>query len=251
MQINEIENKLKNKYPAELCSAILGAYLKSIAEFRKHNWKYSASEIGAFIENSFRIVQYITQGKYTPINKQMPTFNQSLLNTFENAPTTIDESFRIIIPRILYSMYCIRNKRGVIHPNAINPNRMDSQLLNNSAKWILAELYRLSICTNFESAENIINSIMDKEIDIIWDNGNCLRILDTKIATKNKILCLLYIENKQTSDKLQFSIEYKNKSNFKKILNQLHTQRLIEYQNEECILTPIGERKAEEIFNKK
>ena len=251
MQTSDIEIKLKNKYPAELCSAILDSYIKSIAELRKHNWKYSANEMGAFIENSFRIIQYITLGNYNPINKQMPTFNQSLLNTFENATTSINESFRIIIPRVLYAMYCIRNKRGAIHPNNINPNRMDAQLLINSAKWVLAELYRLSISSDFEVAEKVINSIMDKEIDIIWDSGRCLRILDTKMTTKNKILCLLYIKNNQSVDSLQISIEYKNKSDFKKVLKQLHAQRLIEYVDEECILTPVGERKAEEIFNNK
>lgn len=249
MQISDIELNLKNKYPAELCSAILVSYLKSITEFRKHNWKYSANEIGAFIENSFRIIQYITQGSYTPINKQMPTFNQSLLNTFENASVSINETFRIIIPRILYGMYCIRNKRGAIHPNGIDPNRMDAQLLNNNAKWILAELYRMSIDSEFEEAEKIIESIMNKEIDMIWDNGKCLRILDTKMSTKNKILCLLYIKNNQNVNSLQVSIEYKNKSDFKKILRQLHTQRLIEYAEEECILTPLGEIKAQEILN--
>ena len=249
MQISEVQKSLEMKYPAELCSYVLTSYAKSIAEFRKHNWKYSTNEMGEFIENSFRIIQFMTNETYTPINTRMPIFNQDLLTAFENVSSKINESFRIIIPRVLYSMYCIRNKRGAIHTNGVSPNRMDALLLNNSAKWVLAEFYRLSVNTDFENAEKIINSIMDKEIDIVWDNGKCLRILDTKMTAKNKILCLLYVKNNQNSDSLQASIEYKNKADFKNILKQLHAQRLIEYSNEECILSPQGERLAEKLFD--
>ena len=65
------------------------------------------------------------------------------------------------------------------------------------------------------------------------------------MTAKDKVLCLLYIKDGQSASELQSNIEYKNTSNFRRILNALHNEKLIEFSNEKCMLSPIGIQKVE------
>ena len=167
----------------------------------------------------------------------------------ENHSSTISEVYRVIIPRCLYSMYCLRNKRGIIHKSQIDPNKMDAMMLISDMKWVFAELFRLVSNLSFDETLECIESIIARESSIIWDNGTTLRILDTRMKTKDKIICLLYIRNNQTEEELRTSVEYKNSSDFRKRLRELHTNRLIEFGSGKCILSPLGVTKAEEILS--
>lgn len=247
MQINDIKSILINEYPEDLVDIIIKCYLKALTEYRKGNWKYVGVEIGQFIEVCRRIIEYKLNNSYIPLDKKLKIFNEEELKSFENKYGK--EEYRIIIPRILYSSYSIRNKRGMIHQNHISPNYMDATLLINNAKWIFAELVRLSsLDIDFNKANELIDSIITKENSIIWEVNGKIRILNTRIDTKNKILCILYYKDNQTDSFLCDMLEYKNFSRFKNILKKLHKERLIEYDSNNCLLSPIGIKEAEEIL---
>lgn len=246
METNNIKDILINEYPEELVDSILECYLKALTEYRKGNWKYVGTEIGQFIENCRRMIEYKLNNSYTPLCQILSNFNEKELKNLENESGQVE--YRIIIPRLLYSLYAIRNKRGMIHTSHINPNYMDATLLINNVKWILSELVRLSSNIDFDKSNELINSIMSKENNIIWEVNGKIRILNTKIDTQNKILCLLYYKDNQTDSFLCDMLEYKNFSRFKNILKKLHKERFIEYDNTNCILSPKGKLKAEEIL---
>lgn len=148
-------------------------------------------------------------------------------------------------------MYCIRNKRGMIHINNINPNRMDASYLINSSKWILAELIRITSNIDFEIAMKIIDDILHKTIPYVWKNNDIVRVLNTKLNVKERILILLYSEDKMDFEKLFNCIEYKNKTIFKKYILELHKSRYLEFgSNEQCIILPNGIKYVEEILKK-
>jgi hypothetical protein len=195
------------------------------------------------------MIEYQLDSKYTPLSDKLKNFNEKILAEYENHDSKYPEEYRIIIPRCLYAMYCLRNKRGMIHKNHIDPNRMDATVLLNNTKWVLAELFRLVSKLSFEDTESVINTIICKETAMVWNNGICLRILDTKMSAKNKVLCLLYIKDGQTDTELRNAIEYKNITDFKKLLKSLHKDRLIEYLNSKCLISPLGIEIAEKLLS--
>lgn len=248
MERIQIQNLLKKEIPEELIDNLLEHYQKANNEFLKENWDYVGNEIGKFIEVAFRIVQNRTLKQYTLMNEKLPIISEGFLKTFEQS-NNANEEYRIIIPRVLYSMYCIRNKRGMIHINNINPNRMDALYLINSSKWILAELIRITSNIDFEIAMEIIDEILDKTIPYIWKNNDIVRVLNTKLNVKERILAILYSEDKMDFEKLFNCIEYKNKTIFKKYILELHKARYIEFDsNEQCIILPNGIKYIEEIL---
>ena len=154
------------------------------------------------------------------------------------------------MPRILFSMYCLRNKRGAVHLSNIDPNEIDATLLLQQTKWFLAEIVRLSSNLSFDETVELIKQITCKEIEIVWDTGDSIRILKNDLTTAQKVICLLYYKDNQTDEELFDNTEYKNFSLFKnRILKDLHQKRLIEYTNQDCKISPLGIKEAETIFN--
>lgn len=250
MTKSDIKNTLTIVYPTELVESLLTSYENALAEYKKEHWQYFGNEIGQFVEVARRMIEYQLDNRYTPLANKLANFNERILTAWENYDSKFSEVYRIVIPRCLYSMYCLRNKRGMIHKSHIDPNRMDATVLLSNMKWVLAEIFRQVSTMSFEETEEIVNSIICKESSVVWDTGNCLRILDTKMSCKNKVLCLLYMKNGQSDTDLQKSIEYKNTTEFKRVLRTLHKEKLIEYADSKCILSPTGLIKAETLLTK-
>ncbi|MBR3150035.1 MAG: hypothetical protein IKF64_07685 [Eubacterium sp.] len=249
MIIEDIKQCFKTYYPDELINGIIDNYEKALKQYRLENWQYCGNEIGQFVEIARRMIEYDLTGNYTPLNKKLANFNQTELNKMENASSNIDETFRIIIPRRLHSMYCIRSKRGMIHKGKIDPNKMDASVLLQDAKWILAEFFRMCTSYSIDKSEEIISSIIYKDSPLIWDTGGTLRVLETKMPAKNQVLCLLYTKNSQSDVDLCEAIEYSNFAVFKSsVLKKLHISRLIEYKNGICKLSPLGIQEAEKLL---
>lgn len=248
MTRSDIQSILVATYPDELIDPMLTSYENALREYRKGNWQYFGNEVGQFVEMVRRILEYQLDSIYTPLTEKLSIFNEKVLTSYEQHDKSVSEVYRVVIPRCLYSMYCIRNKRGMIHKSQISPNKMDASLLLANMKWVLAELFRMVSTMSFEETESAVNSIMNKETTIIWNTGTVLRVLDTKMVSKDKVLCLLYMQDGATDTELQKSIEYKNSTDFKKILRDLHRDKLIEYDAPKCLLSPLGIKRAETLL---
>ena len=206
--------------------------------------------MGRFVEVAIRMVELKTEGKYTNLKDKLAILNENRLKQFEQSQITNIISFRILIPRQLYSMYTIRNKRGMIHVNEIAPNYMDSTLLVNISKWVLAEFIRNSIKMNYDEAMKIIENIIIKENELIWMEDEIFKILDKSITLEEKILCILYYRNKINEEQLFKLSEYSNITMFRKKLKSMHLEQKINYNKEKIMISPIGIRIAEDQLNR-
>lgn len=174
------------------------------------------------------------------MSQQLPQFNSKVLNQWENSQISGSEIFRVVLPRILFGMYCLRSKRGAIHLSHIDPNESDATMLLYQVKWIVTELIRVSSNLSFDETTYIIKQIITKENTIVWNTGKKIRILKS-IPAQQQVLCLLYSSGSLTDKELFEYIEYTNFSVFKtRILKNLHKKRFIEYEIPNCILSPIG-----------
>jgi hypothetical protein len=240
---------LQNFYGEDLAEAIIDSY-KDIEEgFIFKKWKLSELDASHFVENIRRIIEKELFGTDIPIGINLKKFDDQELTRYENASS--DDSFRILVPRVLKSVYGLRNKRGVGHPGKVSPNRIDATYIFYSVKWILCEIVRLKTNLPIEQTEEIIDSLIERKIDLIWDEGDTLRVLNNKIKTENQILILLYCKGVLSNKKLMESIEYTNFSVFCRILKSLHKKRYVEYSpNGDCKILPPGVAYIEEIIIK-
>src|ERR1041385_8521434 len=122
-----IESILKAGHPSDVVDALLTAYKEIESNYALRKWKASELDSGHFVEASRRLIENSLFGNYTPIGQSLPNFNDTVITRYENAAG--DESYRILIPRVLKAIYNIRNKRGVGHVGPVSPNEMDSTLI--------------------------------------------------------------------------------------------------------------------------
>lgn len=241
-------DELGKAYPNKLVLALLAAYSEIEINYSLGKWKASELDSGHFVEASRRILEHVLFGSHTPINKSLPGFSDSVIKKYEQASG--DESYRMLIPRALKSIYNIRNKRGVGHLSDISPNEMDATYILNTSKWVLAEFLRLSSGQDPKVTQDAIAGIVEKKIGLIWKHEDITRILNEKISTRNQVLIILFDATEVNIETAQNITEYKNTTNFKKILKRLHSERFIEFDGARCRITPKGITEAEKIINK-
>jgi hypothetical protein len=244
--IEKVSNDLKSKLPSDLVDALLASY-----DELKQNYyigKHEPSELngGKFCEACIRILQHETNsGNYIPIGISIPDLIGKFRD-FEKLPAiSINESFRIHIPRVLITIYNIRNKRGVGHLGGdVNPNSADASLLVACADWTMAELFRVYYQCPLEEAQSIVNALVQRRLDLVHEIENVKRVLLPSLSQRNQTILLLssIYPNKVSTDELVKWIEPGNKSRYQNsVLRQLHRDRLIEYNNSGwCTILPTG-----------
>lgn len=247
MSTQPIKAILVTKFSNELVDALLNAYIEVVTNYRIEKWKPSELDAGHFVEISRRIIETEIFGSSKSLSESLGSFNQQVLNRYESASG--DESFRILMPRVLFSVYCVRNKRGVGHISSISPNKLDATFILNAVKWVLAELVRLSGASNPDEAYEVASFILERDIDLIWDDGESFMILDKKLKADQKVLLSLYKKDRVTLGELQTLVEYKNKTNFRKVCEKLRSEKLIDITSDKiCKLSPLGIQSAESII---
>lgn len=211
------------------------------------SWKTSELDAGHFVESVRRLIEFKLFGKYTPITKGLPPFNDKTMLSYANSSG--DDSYRIHIPRALLTIYGIRNKRGVGHLSNVSPNHLDATFILSSVKWILAEIVRINSSYQPDETSKIVDHIVDRSVEGIWETSDITRILVDGLSLKEQIIFLLYTTDKNFDQQIIEIIEYKNQAYFKRTLKQLHSSRFIEYRTSgECLISPKGNAYAEDII---
>ena len=248
-----MEAKVKSVLAAASDATVSNLIVDAFKEVEKHfylkAWKTCELDSGHFVEGVRRFLEYRLFGAYTAVGKNLSTFNEQELKRYENQ-TTANESYRIHIPRLLFGVYGIRNKRGVGHVSAVAPNYMDSVYVLSCCKWVLAEIVRLvSGLTPIETAQ-LIDKVVERNIEGIWEENGNRRIIAQHLKTiEETILFALFDRSPQSTKELQQIVEVKTDRYFMKKLQMLHDAKLITLGADKvCVLSPLGRRDAERII---
>lgn len=244
----QVRQIISSGYTADIADEILKSYAEIEDNFVLGKWKASELDAGHFVESVRRLLELQLTGTYTPFAAQLSRFSDVVLRQYENA-TGHNDSYRMLIPQALKSMYSIRNKRGVGHVAGVSPNEMDATFILYSAKWVLAEIVRLNSTLSLGETQTLISQIVEREVSVLWKAENFTRVLSTKLRARDKVLVLLFDSSPRSDSELREIIEYSNATKFKNLLRELHRERLIEYRGGECFISPRGSIAAEQIIH--
>lgn len=236
--------------PLELVENLLTEYLsikQSLILAR-----YSPSELtgGRFAECVLRIIQHLSNPPYTPFGISLNS--ESIIGQAAQN-TSIHESMRFYIPRLARVLLDVRNRRNVAHVGGdVDPNYSDSLLVSQVSDWILVELIRFYYNCSIDEARKTVASVNQVHIPVIFNANGFLKVQNSALAARDKVLVLLYYKNPDNTSEgdLQKWTKYKNVTTFRKgILGSLDDEALIHYENGECILTPKGVLHVERNLN--
>lgn len=190
MQI--VASGLKKNFPAKLIDELLTAYEEAKQNFYIGGLRLSAVEGGRFCEAAFRLLEHVSTGKTTPLNRQLDTDKLILmLSNFRSAAHP--DSIRIHIPRALRVVYDIRNKRDAAHlADGIDPNLQDATLVVSVLDWITAEFVRTYHGVTADEAQGIIEMLVTRRVPVVQDFDGFLKVLNTSLRASEYVLLILY-----------------------------------------------------------
>lgn len=245
-----VRHDLGGTYPSALVDELLRTYLEIRRNFVLGHHEPAELNGGKFCEVLVRILEFEKDRRYTPLTSQIHDVGGTF-RRFESV-TTIPEALRAHLPDLGRFVYGIRNKRGVGHVGGdVNPNKGDSALLSLSADWVLAELLRLHYQCDLATAQHIVDTLVQRDIPIVYTVGQMKRVLNTDLSFKDQVLLLLSTEfpGGVEDHRLKEWTEYANITDFRRrVLRELHRDRMIEYSATGlCTIMPPGLERVDAI----
>ena len=236
---------------AKLRGKLIEAYLELKRAHFEARYDLAGLNAGKFCEIALRIAQQRVLGKSVPLGKRIPNFADECRALVTSPTAAAPESIREIIPRALVFLYTVRNKRGIGHVGGdVDANRVDTLTMFQTSDWIVCELVRLFHGFSLEEAQDLVDALSTRQSPLIWEVGGKKRVLRTGLSAAEEVLLLLYADDQMAvlTEDLCSWVEYSNPSVFrKKVLQKLHTDRLVEYDAESELvhLSPKGVAKVE------
>lgn len=229
--------------PLELRRELLSTFDDIVGHFRAGRWEPSELNGGKFCEIVHSILRGHVDGAY-PKKSSKPKNMVDACKDLEKA-AGFPRSIRIQIPRMLVSLYEIRNNRNVGHVGGeVDPSHMDSVCVLSMARWILADLVRVFHDLSADEATTIVEALSTRDVAAVWDVAGKKRVLDPGLSAHDAMLLLLYGAAGPVSDgDLIDWLEYGNASRFKsQVLGGAHKKRLVEYDRKAgaVVLSPLG-----------
>jgi len=233
--------------PVGLRQPLLTEYQSIVQNYSEHRWSPSELSGGRFCEIVFTILEGHASGNYAAAPSKPRDFVGACRRLEQN--THVPHSFQILIPRVLPALFDVRNDRGVGHSGGdVDPNHMDATFVLSSCNWIMAELVRVYHNLSTEEAQRLADTLVERRIPLIWEGDDMRRVLDPKIKLRPQVLLFLSTApNGRVSTSHLFEwTGYGNRTYFRKLLRQMHDQRLLELSadQERAQILPPGSAEA-------
>lgn len=220
--------------PDGLREPLLKEFKAIISNFMERRWLPAELSGGRFCEIVYTILDGHAKSIFPSTPNKPANFAKACQQLENNS--TVPRSFRILIPRLLPALYEIRNNRNVGHVGGdVQPDLMDCSAVVSMSSWILAEMIRVFHNIPNTDAQQLVDSLAERRLPVIWVSGNIRRVLDPKLQLKDQILLLISsVSGKVSSNDILHWTGYKKPAYFNKLLRQLHDQRYIEFHNKTC-----------------
>jgi len=238
--------------PGGLRTPLVDEFNSIIRNYVERRWGPAELSAGKFCEIVYTILEGFGSTKYAP-SPAKPTNFVAACRSLETR-TGIPRSFQILIPRMLPTLYEIRNNRGVGHVGGdVDPNEMDASAVLCMTTWIMAELARVFHDLPIADAQHLVDSLVERKTPLIWQSGNVLRVLKPDLPLKDQLLLLLFHTRTPVgiNDLLSWT-ECSERSYLKRILRSLHNLRYIEMSSDDSSIEilPPGSQYADQLMAK-
>lgn len=202
------------------------------------------ASIGKFIESVVQVLQQMENGEH----REDPRVDH-YLRTLESRKTSLDDGLRICCARVARACYTLRNKRGIVHKNELDPNRYDLKYVYASAQWIMSEIVRDTITQDVCLANELIEFVqipVSSVVEIMRDR----KIVHGDHSTEEEIMLLLHNEYPEyvALDDLKKSLLRRSARTVSRRLDELWKSKKVDRSNGEYKLTRAGYQHAEKLL---
>lgn len=243
----DVETAL-GQLPTALREELVTEFKKITQNYRERRWEAQNLDGGRLCEVVYTILDGYTSGGSYADKATKPRNFESSCKALENR-VDYPDSVRITVPRVLFALYEIRNRRGVGHVGGdVSANHMDAEFVLAAAKWLMAELIRIFHNIDVKTASEVVDALVDRTVPVIWEVDGLRRVLDTGRSLTEQTLLLLYADPGPINEKdLAAYLEQDRLPNYRRVLERLHKARMVEWNKATGMVTlgPPGRRDVE------
>lgn len=238
-----------SRIPQGIRDSLIKEYHSVMQNFTERRWTSVGQSSGRFCEVAYNVVAGLATSNY-PTEK--PRSLADACKQLENK-ASLPRGLRMLALKLLPAVYEIRNNRDMSHVNpGVDSHYMDCAVLVSMCSWIMAELIRTQHAElSAHDVQNIVDSLSERNILLIWEDGDVKRVLVPGMRLESKILVLLHsCVSGSNFTELRKWAEAKNKMHMKKVLQKLHKEKKVEFNESSGavkILPPGGNAASKEI----
>jgi hypothetical protein len=175
------------------------------------------------------------------------------INKLENSPknNAKEEISRLMIPRVLRSIYTIRSKKKIAHIKTFDPVKIDLKFINIAVDWVISQLLIIYCNVNNDEVLKYFERISLDDFRKVerFENGDIV-FNAPNLSFKDKLLFILadfYNKGRISQEILHKILKPKNKNYVSIYLSQMKSKYLVHIDENGIILTKWGMEKAREI----
>jgi len=240
--------------PVALRDPLLAEYQSLVQGFLERRWLPSELSGGRFSEVVYTVLDGHAKNHYAVIPIKPSNFVQACQKLETNTQSHVPRSFRILIPRMLPSLYEIRNNRNVGHIGGdVDSNQMDSVAVVSMCNWIMGELVRVYHGLEIAEAQTLVDALAQVRTPLVWSGGDIKRVLQASLSLPDQLLILIgtTLPSVSIAELLSWS-EAPDHRYFMRLLRGFHKKRFIELSKSESVaqILPPGSSKVEALVRK-
>lgn len=246
-EANSLESVLAAATHPSLAAQLFAEATSLEEAFALKKWKHTELDGGRFAEVAFRIVYGIDSGTFS-LDKGV----DDCLRYIENPQVSHafpDRKSAHQIAQVLRSIYKLRSQRGAVHVSATyTANEIDSRLVVEGVRWVLAELLRLFATVDQRALVLAIEELARFPTPLIRSFGGQPFVQSVRLTTEEEVLAhLLHERDGRTQAELIRFIP-KDPTGIRRAIKSLEgsTKRQVKRVGDKYVITDPGIRRIED-----
>ena len=176
-----------------LTEQLLDEFVSMERRFVLREWEPATLDGGQFAEASAKIVYHQDSGTLNRRKGVNPCLNYVEDPNNCNVHSFPDRKAALHLARVIRSVYKFRSDRGAVHIDpTYTANQLDSKLVLENARWILAELMRIFWNGNRAEVSCTIRHLIQYDIPAVGVFGERLVVQRTDCSAEEEVLILLH-----------------------------------------------------------
>lgn len=190
MNENDLRAALAQAIDAQLAKQLIEEFVAVEEAFLLRKWKYSELDGGRFAEVAARIVYAIDSGNLS-LSKSVDDClryvdNEQVSHSFPERQGAIH------ITKVIRAIYKLRSQRGAVHVSpSYTANEIDSKLIVECVRWVLADLLRIFVSSDREKVADAVRSLARFPQPIIRRYNEIPLLQSVTFTTEEEVLAHL------------------------------------------------------------
>lgn len=225
----------------QLADALIEEAVGLEEAFVQRRWKYTELDGGRFAEVAARVIYSADSGNLSRTKGVDDCLkyidNQQVTHNFPEPQAAIH------LAKVLRSIYKLRSQRGAVHVSpTYTANELDSRLIVESARWVLAELLRIFANVDRDELASVVRNLARFPQPLIRMYEGQPLIQAVSFTAEEEVLAhLLFAENGMTQSEI-VSVIPKDGSGVRRAIKKLAagTSRQIVVRGGRPLITDLG-----------